>query len=304
MGNGTPVAPARLSLVLPQAFPGLGDDEVPGVIERAAHEHGFELVELTPAAGPAAQRAIRSSLDRAGVQALFLAGLPLLRAGVALCSAGEKRRRAVAVVRDTIEQARDAGAAAVLVTSGRADGAEDRATALSRLVDSLTELAAFAAEVAPGLRLRLEPTDTDLQHRQLVGATSLAVSVVEQVGERGLDLDLNLDLSHLLELGEQPAQSLGRARPHCSHVHLANCVLEGGHPLRGDRHPPFGYPRSLVGVDELAETLRSLDRLGYLAPDVVIGLEVIPLAGDDPWATLATAVAAVRTARTLAASRP
>ena len=304
MADASPVAPARFSLVLPQAFPGLDDGAVPGVVERAAAEHGFDVVELTPAVGSAARRAIGSGLERAGVGAVFLAGLPLLRAGVALCSAGEDRRRAVAVVRDTIEQASEAGAAAVLVTSGRSDDPLDRGAALSRLVDSLSELAAFAAEVAPELRLRLEPTDTDLQHRQLVGATTLAVSVVEQVGQRGLDLDLNLDLSHLLELGEQPAQSLARARPHCSHVHLANCVLERGHPLRGDRHPPFGHPRSLVGVPELAETLRSLDRLGYLAPDVVIGLEVTPLAGDDPWATLATAVAAVRTGQRLAASRP
>jgi sugar phosphate isomerase/epimerase len=304
MADASPVAPARFSLVLPQAFPGVDDDDVPGVIERAVAEHGFDVVELTPAAGSAARRAIHTSLERAGVQALFLAGLPLLRAGVALCSAGEDRRRAIAVVRETIEQACEAGADAVLVTSGRADDPRDRRAALSRLVDSLTELAEFAADVAPELRLRLEPTDTELQHRQLIGATTLARSIVEHVGDRGSALDLNLDLSHLLELGEQPAQSLAHARPHCRHVHLANCVLEGGHPLRGDRHPPFGHPGSLVGVPEIAETLRSLDRLGYLTPEVVIGLEVTPLPGHDPWATLATAVAAVRTARGLAARRP
>lgn len=304
MAEGTPVAPARFSLVLSQAFPGVDDDDVPGIIERAVGEHGFGVVELTPAAGSAEWRAIGSSLERFGVQAVLLAGLPLLRAGVALCSAGEDRRRAIAVVRDTIEQACEAGAGAVLVTSGRADDPRDRVAALSRLVDSLTELAEFAADVAPDLRLRLEPTDTELQHRQLVGATTLAVSIAEQVGERGLELDLNLDLSHLLELGEQPAQSLARARPHCRHVHLANCVLESGHPLRGDRHPPFGHPGSLVGVPEIAETLRSLSRLGYLNPEVVIGLEVTPLAGHDPWTTLATAVAAVRTAQGLAFSRP
>lgn len=304
MPDASPVAPARFSLVLPQAFPGIDDDDVPGVLERAVADHRFDVVELTPAADPAARRAIRWSLERAGVQAVFLAGLPLLRAGVALCSVGEDRRRAVAVVRDTIEQACEAGAAAVLVTSGRADDPVDRVAALARLVDSLAELAEFAREVAPEVRLRLEPTDTDLQHRQLVGATTLAVSIAEQVRERGLELDLNLDLSHLLELGEQPAQSLAHARPHCRHVHLANCVLESGHPLRGDRHPPFGHPGSLVGVPEIAETLRSLDRLGYLTPDAVIGLEVTPLPGHDPWATLATAVAAVRTAQGLAARRP
>lgn len=303
MAAPSPVAPARFSLVVPQAFPGIGDDEVPGVIERATAEHGFAAVEVTPAEDSAVRRAVRSALDRTGVGALFLAGLPLLRAGVALCSAGEGRRRAVSVVRDTIEQARDAGAAAVLVTSGRADG-PDGGAALSRLVDSLSELAGFAAAAAPGVRLRLEPTDTDLQHRQLVGATALAVSVAEQLGARGLALDLNLDLSHLLELGEEPEQSLALARPHCRHVHLANCVLRPGHPLRGDRHPPFGHPGSLVGGPELAGALRSLDRLGYLAPDAVIGVEVTPLPGEDPWATLAAAVAAVRTAQEIAAGPP
>lgn len=281
-----------MSLVVAQAFPGVDDDEVPGIIDRAAAEHGFEAFEVVPARTPSVRAVVASTLASRSVGAVFLAGLPLLRAGATLSGLAEERRRAVATVRDIIEQSADAGAEAVMTTSGPQDPLLSHMDAVAALVDSLTELAAFAAERAPGVTVRLEPTDTNLQHRQLVGGTALAMDVVAGVRALGQRIDLNLDLSHILELGEEPAESFKLAASSCQHVHLANCAIAPGHPLRGDRHPPFGHPGTEVGAAELAGAVRALRGTGYFANgDLLLGLEVIPIAGDDPWETLRTAVA-------------
>ena len=284
---------ARFSLVLAQAFPGIADEDVPGIMDRAGDEHGFEVFEVVPAVAARTRTHVAGTARRRGAGLVYLAGLPLMRADATLIGEFESRRRAIAMVKDIAEQAAEAGAESVMITSGRLDAGADHDEAVSRLVESFIELAVFAAEHAPGVMLRLEPTDTDLQHRQLVGSTELALSIVRRVRAAGQAMDVNLDLSHLIELGEVPRDSLAIAAFACRHVHLANCAIEVGHPLRGDRHPPFGTPGTEVGIVELASGVDDLRSTGYLSgePVSIIGLEVTPLTGDDAWSTLSRAVA-------------
>lgn len=293
---------ARFSLVLSQAFPGVVDEDVPGIMERAGIEYGFEVFEVVPAVEARTRTLVADAARRRGAGLVYLAGLPLLRAGATLIGELEDRRRAIATVKDIIEQAAEAGAESVMITSGRPGEGADLDDATLRLVESFTELAGFAADHAPGVMLRLEPTDTDLQHRQLVGSTELALSIVRRVREVGQVIDINLDLSHLIELGEVPRDSLALAAPACRHVHLANCAIRPGHPLRGDRHPPFGAPETEVGLAELAAALGDLRGAGYFSgePVSIIGLEVTPLEGDDAWSTLGQAVADLDTAMVIA----
>lgn len=283
---------AGLSLVLAQAFPGIPDAEVPGVIHRARELHGFAAFEVVPATDAATASRVAATLADGGSRSVFLAGLPLLRAGATLSGDAASRADGVRIVGEVVRAAADAGAEAVMVTSGPLDTRISVSDQASGFVDALAVLASLARDVAPGMRIRIEPTDTDVQHRQFVGATALTMELVRAVGRRGEVVDVNLDLSHLLQLGERPEASLEVARSVCDHVHLANCVLDPAHLLHGDRHPPFGTPGSLVDLDRLAAALAALRRFGYLdaGASTLVGLEVIPPAGDEPWATLAAAI--------------
>lgn len=286
----------RLSLVVPQAFPGIADESLPAVLDRAAAAHGFSVFEIVAPESAADLDAVDAAAQRAGAGLILLAGLPLLRAGASLSAEGAVRRTAVDTVTAIIDRAERLGAEAVLVTTGPEPGPAHREAALDRLVESLVELAEHAA--SSGVVVRLEPTDTALHHRQILGSTALAVDLVERVAARGAEIDINLDLSHILQLGESPAESFALAAAHCTHVHLANCALDPAHPLVGDRHPPFGWPGTEVGVPELVAALTALHDAGYiggLAP-LVLGVEVIPPKDADPWATLRDAMEAVRAA--------
>ncbi|HEX2998691.1 MAG TPA: sugar phosphate isomerase/epimerase, partial [Armatimonadota bacterium] len=78
---------------------------------------------------------------------------------------------------------------------------------------------------------------------------------------------LMLDLSHMPMLGETAHQMLSTAGDHLVHAHIGNCVMrDSTHPAYGDEHPRFGIPGGEVDVDELAEFLQELLKLGYLNP--------------------------------------
>jgi len=293
----------RPSLVVPQAFPGLSDADLTMTIARAAEDHGFRVLEIVAPESDALLDAAGKAARSRDAALILLAGLPLLRARASLSADGPERRKAVETVARILDRASAVGAEAVLVTTGPDPAPSARAAAVERLVESLVELSDRAS--GSGVTVRLEPTDTNLHHRQVVGPTALAVDLVRRVARRGGRIDINLDLSHIIELGESPGEAFAAAAGDCRHVHLANCAVEPGHPLRGDRHPPFGWPGTEVDQRTLARALTSLDRSGYFADAAcVLGVEVIPPEDRDPWATLGEAVAAVGAAMERAGLTP
>lgn len=297
---------AALSVVHPQAFHGLAGRDLAADCARLLGTYGMDTVELavpgTPDTPPHPRWAsLRMMFESRGVRPIVLGGLALLAADASLSAGGQRRDEALRIGRWLVEQALQVGAGRVLVTSGPDLGPGAREQARARLVATLVELDRWAADRAETagverLRIVLEPTDRGLEHRQLVGPTEEALEVVAEAASRGAHVGLNLDLSHLLQLGEDPAVAVRQARPWCDHVHLANCVIrDPQNPWFGDRHPPFGTPGSEVGIRELAAFLGALAEAGYLtaARSVVVGVEVRPAPGADPWWTLTEAMSAL-----------
>jgi len=65
-------------------------------------------------------------------------------------------------------------------------------------------------------------------------------------------------------------------------------------PAYGDKHPRFGYPGSVVGVEELKRFLEALVYAGYFkrnAPTAmpVVSFEVKPLEGESSEVVIANA---------------
>jgi sugar phosphate isomerase/epimerase len=303
--NDRPIA--KQSVVYPQFFPTARPDDLIANVSRLLARGDIDVIEMTSAPDPRTRSELQSRLRDTPVECVFLAGLPLLRAGASLSADGTDRSRAVDLAKRLIDEAVLLGATCVLLTTGSDPGPHGRDAARERLVLSLVALAAYAGDASRGVRLRLEPTDRAMHRKQLIGPTAEALAVVRACAEAGHAIDLNIDLSHILQLGEEPRQAFADVARSCRHVHLSNCVInDPADPLYGDHHPPFGHPGSEIGPAELVDTLRLLGDLEYFAgdPTTILGVEVVPLPGVDPWASLDDALRAAREAWTGAFGAP
>lgn len=295
-----PDAGFNLSVVYPQAFPGSREEDLLSNLQRLSTIDSINVVELTTITDLQIRKGAASVLHGLFRSVIFLAGLPSFHEKAFLNAEGEDRLRAIEYTKHLIEEASELGANAILVVSGPDVSPHQRNASRSRLSKSLIALCQFGRANFPEVQIRLEHTDREVHRRQLIGPTSDSLWLVNEVAERGYSLDLNLDLSHILQLHEDVRTTLNITKDHCSHFHLSNCVLrDSSHQLFGDHHPPFGFPDSEVGNRQLVETFQNLRNLGYLGSKKVttIGIEVVPLAGDDPWKTLEVAVSTIEAAR-------
>jgi sugar phosphate isomerase/epimerase len=290
----------NLSVVYPQAFPAAREEDLLSDLQRLSTIDSINVVELTTIPNLQIRRSAVGVLRGSFRGVLFLAGLPSFQERAFLNAEGEDRLRAIEYTKHLIEEASELGANAILVVSGPDVSPHQRNASRLRLSKSLIALCQFGKSNFPEVQIRLEHTDREIHRRQLIGPTSDSLWLINEVAEKGYTLDLNLDLSHILQLREDVRTTLDVTKDHCSHFHLSNCVLhDNSHQLFGDHHPPFGFPDSEVGNSQLVETFQDLRDLGYLGSKKVttIGIEVVPLAGDDPWKTLEVAVSTIEAAR-------
>ncbi|MDR0758842.1 MAG: sugar phosphate isomerase/epimerase [Treponema sp.] len=175
-----------------------------------------------------------------GRRSIFLAGALQKAAGLNPCALDKDvRDKAVAELGECFRFARQAGAGAVMLSSGpRPEHESDDPQCLLYLRDSLERL----HKLEPELPILLEPGDRDVEYRHLLGHTPVSVEFVAVCRREGLPLGLIFDISHVAQLGEDLHTAWAVARSCCDHVHLANCVLERRHPLYGDKHPFLGVP--------------------------------------------------------------
>ena len=283
----------NLSVVYPQAFPHSLEKNLPQELARISDYEFLNSIELTTVSDLSIRKDAAAVLRNSFEEVIFLAGLPSAKKKAFLNSSGPERVRAVDYTKTLIEEAGELGASSFLVISGPDVNPASRKESMQNLKNSLVELIIFANTNFPEIQVRLEHTDREIHRRQLIGPTVDSLSLISEIQDLGHDLKLNLDLSHILQLGEEVGSTLELAKAHCSHFHFSNCVIsENTHPLYGDCHVPFGYPGSEVYFDQLIQTFQDLYRFGYLDQPIktTLGLEVVPLIGDDPWTTLNEAI--------------
>ncbi len=283
----------NLSVVYPQAFPLSLEKDLPQELARLSDYESLNSIEVTAVSDIGIRKDAAAVLHDSFEEVIFLAGLPSSKKKAFLNSSGTERVRAVDYTKTLIEEAGELGASAFLVISGPDVNPASRQESMQNLKSSLLDLLIFTKANFPEIQIRLEHTDREIHRRQLIGPTVDSLSLINEIYDAGHDLKLNLDLSHILQLGEQVDSTLELAKAHCSHFHFSNCVIsEKMHPLFGDCHVPFGYPGSEVKFEQLIKTFQDLYRFGYLDKPLktTLGIEVVPLIGEDPWTTLNEAI--------------
>jgi sugar phosphate isomerase/epimerase len=275
---------ARIGVVHFMAYPACmgGDGPILETIEALAEDPLFEVLEITWINDVELRKKARSLAEKHRVDLYFGAQPILLGGGLNLNHPeNEERIKAIEAVKEGIRQAGDLGAKGVAVLSGKVS--PDKNAAMARLVDSLRQLAGYAREKA--LPLVLETFDQVPYGKNcLIGSTTDAVTVSEEVRKEYPNFGLMLDLSHLPLQGETSEHGIVTAGRHLVHAHIGNCAMDDpAHPAYGDNHPRFGASGTRNDVFELAEYLRVLLKTGYLSKDNrrVLSFEVKPMPGES-----------------------
>jgi sugar phosphate isomerase/epimerase len=275
---------AQIGIVFSMAYPevGRGDGPVLDRLQRLLTDDYFDVIEMMAIADPGVAAEAAAMLREAHVATVFGAGGVLMRGGYNLNALDTAARlAAVDAVRAYFDQAALLGATGVGVLSGPCP-ADARQAGTAALIDSLIRLSTAAAGY--GMRFMLEVFDTDIEKRALVGHAPLARQVGAAVRAQCPNFGLLHDSSHMPLLGESPAAALEPIADLLVHMHIGNAVLaDTASPAYGDQHPRFGYPGSANGVDDVAELLRVLYRIGYLGgPERrTLSFEIKPQPGES-----------------------
>lgn len=206
--------------------------------------------------------------------------------GYSLCTKDEKRRNeAVDLILRALDTSRQIGAEKLLISSGCYEGDDG--------VDFLYKSIEKIMRESSGVDVVLEPGDRNVDSKQLLGPTSLSVDFALEVRKSYKNFYLTLDVSHILQLGEDVSSSLKMGKKVSNHMHLATCILKKGHPLYGDKHPHFSSEDVVYTNEKLLETYKEIISL-VKDEDLLLGCEIIDRTGermggleraikDSPW---------------------
>ncbi len=267
-----------------------GEGPIYDTLTKIVEDDFFSAVEITWIKDPAERQRVKTLLASSHMTVGFGAQPALLTQKLNLNSFDPgDRKRAVDQVKACADEAAEVGAGAIAVLSGP-DPGERRDEAMKLLIDSLRDLAGYAR--GKGLRLVLESFDAKYDKKCLIGPHKDALAVCKALRKDFPEFGIMVDLSHLPIQEESPKKAFGTLKkPNIAHIHIGNCVKRQGHPLYGDQHPRFGIPGGENDVPQVAEFLKELFEIGYLARGrrPVVAFEVKPAAGETSGAIIANA---------------
>jgi sugar phosphate isomerase/epimerase len=284
-----------LSIVHFMAFPATFRGEGPLVetVTQIAEDPFFGAIEIGWIKDPQVRRDVKAVVETAHIQVGHAAQSALLIQKLNLNSLDESQRMcAVEQLYKSVDEAAEMGAKRIAFLSGADPGDADRPRALEALAKSMRQAAAYGRD--KGIGLTLETFDRDIDKKALIGPSDLAAEFCAMIRADFPDFGLLYDLSHMPLLHESAGPALRQLKDHLVHIHVGNCVLDPALPGYGDMHPRFGFPGGVNDVPELAEFIRTLFEVGYLADGRTarpwIGFEVKPQSpAENPSLVIANA---------------
>ncbi len=283
----------RMGIVHFMAFPELAGGEGPWeeTVKCIALDPFFSAIEITHIADEQQRRRIRDICQLAHLDIGFGAQPIILGQGLDLNSLDETQRgRAVAKMKELLDEACFMGADSFVVLSGKDPGQDRRGPAIQALIASLGELCDYSQHQG-GPTVIAEAFDCDVDKCCLLGPAALCRQVAEAVCREHNNFGLMVDLSHIPLLRQSPREALEPVKDFLAAAHLGNAVLDQNLPGFGDYHPIFGTPGSANGVPEMTVFLRTLVEIGFLDGKTrpMVSFEVKPMQGQDSLLVIANA---------------
>ncbi|MGU3400628.1 sugar phosphate isomerase/epimerase family protein [Brucellaceae bacterium D45D] len=207
----------------------------------------------------------------------------------------EERVAAIEQLKGLVETASSYGARMMLMCSGPDVAPDRRPQAKAYLAEMIGILCAHARTIRPDMPLWItfEHLDRELDQKCLLGPTAETADMIRALRQEHFNLGVTLDLSHVVQLGEDIAQAVRLSADVTIHAHVATCGLDRSvQQTFGDSHCRFDAPGSAVSVDDVALFLRTLVETGYgsrpLATSIpIISVEMKTPLGETPEIVLA-----------------
>ena len=283
----------KVGLIHFMAYPSVikGEGPIEETFRKIAVDDYFDVAEITWIKDPAVRSKVKKMIDTSHLEVAYGGQPRLLTTGLNINDLNEEgRQKAIATLKEGIDEAYEMGALGFAFLSGKYSE-EKKEEAYQALVKSTKELCAYAKSKG-SMKVVLEVFDYDVDKASLIGPVALAKRYAEEICASCGNFGLMVDLSHLPLLRETSVESLLPVKDYIVHAHMGNCVCKDPSlPCYGDAHPRFGFPGGENDVDELVEYLRVLLSIGFLSKEKrpVVSFEVKPFGDEDPDLVVANA---------------
>ncbi|MDW9500510.1 TIM barrel protein [Sinorhizobium meliloti] len=284
------------------AYAGRPHDAI-ATTERFLLDPGIQAVEGAWQAAPEAEADLRNRLLWSGCDIVYVAGGLMRRQGIDPSAASqESRAQAIEGLKRLVETASGYGAAMMLLCSGPDTEPENRPEAIGYFAEAIAEICAHARHIRPErpMWITIEHFDRELDQKRLLGPTAEAAAMIRMLRQHHANLGMTLDLSHVIQLGEDIEAAVEAAGDVLIHAHVANCGLDRAVPATfGDSHCRFGAEGGAIGLDNVTRFLRALVRSGYGHRAVATSMPVISVEmktpqGETPELALASGLRVLR----------
>ena len=283
----------KVGLIHFMAYPAVikGEGPIEETFRKIAIDDYFDVAEITWIKDPQVRGKVKKMIDTSHLEVAYGGQPRLLTTGLNINDLNEEgRKKAIATLKEGIDEAYEMGALGFAFLSGKYSE-DKKEEAFQALVKSTKELCAYAKSKG-SMKVVHEVFDYDVDKASLVGPVALAKRYAEEVTKECDNFGLMVDLSHLPLLRETSVESLLPVKDYILHAHMGNCVCKDpSMPCYGDAHPRFGFPGGENDVDELVEYLRVLLSIGFLNKEKrpIVSFEVKPFADEDPDLVVANA---------------
>lgn len=283
----------KVGLVHFMAYPSTlkGEGPVVETIKKVALDEYFTAIEITTIKDDEARQKVKQMLETSHMTVTYGAQPRLLTTGLNINDLNEEgRQKALANLKEGIDEAYEVGAVAFAFLSGRYEEAT-KEESYQALVKSTKEICAYAKSKG-SMRISLEVFDYDVDKKSLVGPADLALRYAKEIREEHDHFGLMVDLSHIPLIHETIEESLLPVKDYIVHAHIGNCVVKSPDlPAYGDVHPRFGFPNGENDVEQVVDYLRVLLDIGYLNSEKppIVSFEIKPFGDEDPDIVIANA---------------
>ncbi len=283
----------RFGIVHFMAFPELGGGSGPWeeTVQHIALDPFFNAIEITHIEDPQVRERVKHLIQLARLSVGYGAHPSILGQGLNINSIDEdERNHACNVLKDHLDEAQYMGAESFVILSGKDPGKAQRKEAVDALIKSLRILCNYSDKKG-GPKVVVEVFDSEVDKHCLLGPSSLAQAVGEEMRKDYSNFGLLVDLSHIPLLNESPEQALVPVKKYIAGLHIGNAVIDPECAGYGDNHPIFGTPGSANDVPEVVEFLRVLLDIGILdgKQRPIISFEIKPMEGQDSLVIIANA---------------
>lgn len=283
----------KVGLVHFMAFPATikGEGPVVETIKKVVLDEYFSAIEITTIKSAGDRSIVKKMLETSHMTFTYGGQPRLLTTGLNINDCNEEgRQRALANLKEGMDEAYEIGASAFAFLSGKYEE-ENKEQAFEALVKSTKEICAYAKSKG-SMKVALEVFDYDVDKKSLIGPAALALRYAQEVRKEHDHFGLMVDLSHIPLIHETIEESLMPVKDYIVHAHIGNCVIKDpAMPAYGDAHPRFGFPNGENDVDEVVDYLRVLINIGFINTDhpPIVSFEIKPFGDEDPEIVIANA---------------